>query len=99
MKKTSKKTVRRVDNKSISFRLTEDEMATVRIHLGVESAGRPPVSMAAYAKHALLDHRRLRAMEKHVRNLKQEIGDGKDSNGDWIAGELVLALNLTGAAS
>lgn len=75
MKKTSKKTVKRADKKSVSYRLTNDQLYQVEMDLELEneSRGAFPASLAAYAKQALLEHRRLASVEARLRALyKQE---------------------------
>lgn len=81
MKKTSRKTLRamtnRADRKSVSYRLTDDEFRPVDLDLKREnSTGRPEITLAAYAKHALLLHSPLSQTVSRVIELKNDIARG-----------------------
>lgn len=93
MKKTSRKTVKRADRKSVSYRLTAVEDLRVAHELKTENQGRTPATLTAYAKHALLDHHRLAAIEGKVRNLKEIVGNGDNVNADWVAEQLGRILD------
>lgn len=79
-KKQSRKTVKRSDNHSIAFRLSDDEMTVVNEDvLHAQETSGLPVKRAAYAKHALLEHDRLRTMESKLRALyalEKPVADG-----------------------
>src|SRR5678815_2432583 len=71
MKKTSKKTLKRADKKSVSYRLTSDQLLQAEgdLWLENESRGAFPVSLTAYAKQSLLEHQRRRRLEIGLREL------------------------------
>src|SRR5678816_4299846 len=84
MNKTSKKTVKRADNKSVSFRLTKGELNAVTQDLKHENQGRTPTTLTAYAKHALLEHHRLAAVEMRLIALHKQAKHVADNHAQDI---------------
>lgn len=93
MKKTSKKTIKRKDHKSISYRLQADELGPVEHDLGRENGtGRPAITLAAYAKHALLFHGPLNQIVVKLSGLRATLAradyDDDVVRRDWLLAQL-----------